>query len=142
MKIQCEIIRDLIPLIEDDVCSEQSKEIVLEHIKNCEECRRIYETSKVQPSLELSTEETIAKKAIGKGLRKIKKKMDSIYFSCYLVGTNMFLTWGQYHGRGISFTNINEILIANSFLKDLKKGDYETAFSHMNIEPLKKRMAG
>lgn len=27
MKIQCEIIRDLIPLIEDDVCSEQSKEI-------------------------------------------------------------------------------------------------------------------
>lgn len=138
MKIHCEIIRDLIPLIEDDVCSEQSKEIVLEHIKNCEECRRIYETSKVQPALELSTEETIVKKAIGKGLHKIKRRWIASILVVILLVPICFLTWGQYHGRGISFTNINEILIANSFLKDLKKGDYETAFSHMNIEPLKK----
>ena len=98
MKIQCEIIRDLIPLIEDDVCSEQSKEIVLEHIKNCEECRRIYETSKVQPSLELSTEETIAKKAIGKGLRKIKRRWIASILVVILLVPICFLTWGQYHG--------------------------------------------
>ena len=88
--------------------------------------------------LELSTEETIVKKAIGKGLRKIKRRWIASILVVILLVPICFLTWGQYHGRGISFTNINEILIANSFLKDLKKGDYETAFSHMNIEPLKK----
>lgn len=137
MKIQCEIIRDLIPLIEDDVCSEQSKETVLEHIKNCEECRRIYETSKVQPVLELSTDETIAKKAIKKGLRKIKRRWIASILVVILLVPICFLTWGQYNGRGISFTNINEIMIANSFLKDLKKGDYEAAFKHINTESLK-----
>lgn len=137
MKIQCEVIRDLIPLIEDDVCSEQSKETVLEHIKNCEECRRIYETSKIQPVLELSAEETIAEKAIGKGLRKIKRRWIASILIIILLIPLSFLTWGQCHGRGISFTNIKEICIANSFLKDLKKGDYEAAFRHMDTESLK-----
>ena len=71
-------------------------------------------------------------------MRKIKRRWIASILVVILLVPICFLTWGQYHGRGISFTNINEILIANSFLKDLKKGDYETAFSHMNIEPLKK----
>lgn len=39
MKISCEIIRDLLPLYHDGVCSEESKELVEEHVAYCEECR-------------------------------------------------------------------------------------------------------
>ena len=38
-EIHCEIIRDLLPLYVDDVCSEKSKDMIEEHLRGCEECR-------------------------------------------------------------------------------------------------------
>lgn len=38
-KIPCEIIRDLLPLYKDDICSEKSRNAIEEHIKECESCR-------------------------------------------------------------------------------------------------------
>lgn len=38
MKLPCETIRDLIPLVQDDVASASSKEFVYEHINSCREC--------------------------------------------------------------------------------------------------------
>ena len=35
-KIPCEIIRDLLPLYQDDICSEKSRNAIEEHIKECE----------------------------------------------------------------------------------------------------------
>ena len=39
--MKCEIIRDLIPLYLDKVCSEDSRKLVEEHLAECSEC--IYE---------------------------------------------------------------------------------------------------
>ncbi|MBO4879687.1 MAG: zf-HC2 domain-containing protein [Clostridia bacterium] len=41
--MNCEIIKDIMPLVIDDCCSEESKKLVREHIAGCEECRKIYE---------------------------------------------------------------------------------------------------
>lgn len=137
--MKCEIIRDLIPLIEGDVCSPQSKEAVLEHIKTCDNCRQLYEHSKIQPVFELSTDETTAQKSIEKGFRKVKRRwVASILLVIFLVPI-CFLALGQFTGRGISFTNINEMIIADAFLRDLKQEDYEAAFLHLDIEPMKER---
>ena len=38
MSISCEIIKDLLPLYLDDVCSNDSKTAVTEHIAACEKC--------------------------------------------------------------------------------------------------------
>ncbi|NLJ59282.1 MAG: zf-HC2 domain-containing protein, partial [Tissierellia bacterium] len=38
-KISCEICLDLIPLVNDDIASEDSKDAVREHIKECKSCR-------------------------------------------------------------------------------------------------------
>ncbi len=38
MKMECEIIRDLLPLYVDDICSEKSREAVEEHLRDCEGC--------------------------------------------------------------------------------------------------------
>lgn len=38
MNKECEIIRDILPLYADDVCSASSREIVDEHLKECSEC--------------------------------------------------------------------------------------------------------
>lgn len=43
MKQSCEIIKDLIPLCSEGICSDESKHDVEEHIKECEKCRILYE---------------------------------------------------------------------------------------------------
>ena len=41
--MKCEIIKDLIPLCSEGLCSEESRIAVEEHIKTCETCRLLYE---------------------------------------------------------------------------------------------------
>ena len=43
MKYLCDVIRDLLPLYVDEVCSEKSSEIVREHLLECDDCRSYYE---------------------------------------------------------------------------------------------------
>lgn len=39
MKVSCEVIRDLLPLYQDGVCSGDSKALIEEHLANCAECQ-------------------------------------------------------------------------------------------------------
>ncbi len=38
--MNCDIVRDLLPLYEDGLCSEESRRAVEEHLKTCEACRK------------------------------------------------------------------------------------------------------
>lgn len=42
-EIKCAVVRDLMPLVADDVASEESKELVNGHVEGCEVCRAYYE---------------------------------------------------------------------------------------------------
>lgn len=42
--IPCEVIRDILPLYHDRICSEQSRRLVEAHLKTCAGCRQILET--------------------------------------------------------------------------------------------------
>lgn len=39
MKLCCEVIKDLLPLYHDDVCSEQTKKLVEKHLETCDGCK-------------------------------------------------------------------------------------------------------
>ena len=41
-KINCNVIQDILPLYIDDVVSDDTKELVEEHLQNCEICQRVY----------------------------------------------------------------------------------------------------
>ena len=45
-KVSCDVVKDLIPLYIDDICSQESKQIVEEHIKECDSCKALYESMK------------------------------------------------------------------------------------------------
>ena len=49
--MKCKIICDLLPMYIDEVCSDETKEVVEEHLKTCSECRREYEQMKAEISL-------------------------------------------------------------------------------------------
>ena len=67
---KCEIIKDLIPLCSDGVCSETSKKLVEEHLEACEDCRKLFDICKSDVSAETVNE----KEAVEKFAKKLKKK--------------------------------------------------------------------
>ncbi len=46
MKNECNIVQDLMPLVIDGVASEESTQMVAEHVKDCEPCAKVYEELK------------------------------------------------------------------------------------------------
>lgn len=46
MKTDCNIIKDLIPLYIDKVCSKKSSDLIEEHLKECNECRQYMDDMK------------------------------------------------------------------------------------------------
>lgn len=70
MKISCEIIKDLLPLYHDDVCSLETKAMVEEHLAECNECKneldimdiRIVSESKESKLLEAESLQKLSKK--------------------------------------------------------------------------------
>lgn len=54
-KVSCEIIKDMLPLYYDDVCSVDSKKMVEEHLVGCHSCRT--ELDRLKADLELPKEE-------------------------------------------------------------------------------------
>ena len=64
--IPCGVIRDLLPLYTEDLCSEESKALVESHLKNCPDCRRLKESMKKTEPLPVDS---------GEGLKKIKREL-------------------------------------------------------------------
>ena len=55
--MDCNVIRDLIPLYVDECCTQESSDLVREHLATCKACQRVYSAMKTpaQISLEINT---------------------------------------------------------------------------------------
>ena len=67
----CEIIRDLLPLYADEICSESSKQLVEEHIAACESCKNELEDYRYNTGVDI--DEIDEKQAIQNFSKKLKK---------------------------------------------------------------------
>ena len=45
-EIECDVIRDLLPLYADEACSEKSRALVYEHLLDCPDCRKMLQMAK------------------------------------------------------------------------------------------------
>lgn len=82
MSKNCDIVKDLLPLYADDVCSEESRKLVAEHIAICGECKA--ELEKMGKNITISAENDI------KVMKRIKKririeKIVAVAFSAIMV---------------------------------------------------------
>ncbi|MED4462441.1 zf-HC2 domain-containing protein [Metabacillus fastidiosus] len=69
--IKCTIIQDVLPLYIDEVVSQDTKEMVEEHLQHCEECQKEYEIMKQELYIPAENKASIFKK-INKKWRKKK----------------------------------------------------------------------
>ena len=86
MRIDCDIIKDLLPLYVEGLASEKSRTAIEEHLKECEECGRIYQEMR-EPKLQVQYGREPAEsfqKYVKKGKRKVGIKTAVITASIIL----------------------------------------------------------
>lgn len=137
MKLSCEIVEDLLPLYEDNVCSAQSGQAVEAHLRECEKCRKLAEETRNIPALDIQPEAPRAKKAAARSFRKIRFRWGLSLLLVILLVPVCILSWNQYRGRGVYFTNLHELHIANAFMHQLQEGKYEAAFQYLDLESIR-----
>ncbi len=87
MKNDCNVVRDLMPLVIDGVASDESRELVTEHVSGCEPCAQVYaDYQKNLPEEDAQME----KKEFEQVARKIKRRQMSRKSIVILV--SIFLT--------------------------------------------------
>lgn len=73
MSYPCGIIKDLLPLYIDDVCNDESRQAVENHLAECEECRKYYEAMKATDGY--VEKENLADKNMVNSLKTVKNKI-------------------------------------------------------------------
>ncbi len=116
--MNCNIIKDLIPLYIDDCCSEESHAEVKHHIENCDECRKVFE----------SMTDTVDEEA-NYEIKKCTKINDwkasviqSVLFlmSFLLITAGVYVEAGtNYHDLGNGLAAFNAVVPATGFLLSL-----------------------
>ena len=96
-RLDCEIIKDLLPLYSDNVCSEKSVKIVEEHLKECSECSDELRKIKECPIVpEIDEDMKKAVKNAGKRIKKGKKKTVIETVALVLILVLLFGVIGMY----------------------------------------------
>ncbi len=93
MKCPCEIIKDLLPLYIDDVCSEKSKIAIQNHLPECEECYKFFEAMKSGESYEEAINDNLEDIKMADSLKKLKSKINrkhKIIIACSIIAIMLF----------------------------------------------------
>lgn len=139
MKISCRVIDDILPLYVDECCSEETKQLVDEHLQECEDCTE--KLAKFKKPLFLSQDpsqnEKIYVKHVKKAFGKLRRRLVApvIIILMLLIP----LTWlgiNEAQGDGVSYSSMKHVLKGYALLRALKNENYEKAFSYLNLRGL------
>lgn len=72
MSDKCDIVKDLLPLYMEDICSSSSKDLIEDHLTKCNACNQIYQHMKQEISLP-DEEIKLDQLTVKKPFKKIKK---------------------------------------------------------------------
>lgn len=123
MKWNCELIQDLLPMYEEDLCSPASRQAVREHLCECERCRSLTAPLPIDEPKDIPG----ADRAVKKSMKKVRRRWLASLLAAVLVVPMLLLSFNQYRGEGLSFSNADDIFTAWRFLHALETQDWEKA---------------
>jgi predicted anti-sigma-YlaC factor YlaD len=101
-KISCNIVRDVLPLYLDDVVSDETKEMVEEHLKSCEACKKEAAIMKQDVILPINKNTQLAEAKVLKNLKvKIRRRkigvgiISAILAVAVIASLLLFLTFSK-----------------------------------------------
>lgn len=96
--MNCEIIRDLLPLYVDQVCSSETAHEVKKHLRECPSCREIYEDMKKDvPKQTLPVKKIPAEKQV---YLRIRRQLGNMLLCAILFIAFVFLIFGMMNEIG------------------------------------------
>ena len=119
MKIDCEVIRDLLPLYADDACSDKSRMMVDEHLEECSACREQLERiRKTEIDDSLRDEKTSVIRYGETRFRRRSAAVGSAMSGLFMIPILVYLIVNIYTGSslGIFFIVLSAILVAASVI--------------------------
>lgn len=135
--MKCDIIKDLIPLSSEGLCSEESEKEITEHIKTCENCRLLYENSseKTEDIIIPSEKETFKK--VNRKFKKLTLKSGIIAVLLIAVlAVLCWLTYGQITKGGTlkSFETIFQSFEVRKIANYIAEGDFDSYVDSISVE--------
>ena len=123
MKLDCELIQDLLPLYAEGLCSPASRRAVEEHLSECEHCRRLTAPLPIEEPEDTPN----ADRAVKKGIKRVRRRWLSSLIAAVLVVPLLLLSFNQHRGYGLCFTNFDDVATAWQFLHALETENWEKA---------------
>ena len=137
-KISCGIIEDLIPLYKENLCSDESRALVEEHIAECESCRALAESIEPPKVAELSdADEQKPFKKVNSKLKRSRLKVIILSVLLAVIALPLaFLTAGQmFRWNGwISFETIIQNFEAQRIADAFANGDIDLFADYLAYE--------
>lgn len=96
--VSCKTIEDLIPLIEDGVASDESVELVKNHIKTCQSCKEQFSSGEATTLKETSIDDEKIIRSIKRSVLNIQRL--SLVFGV-IIGVGLTYTVGMFYNIAI-----------------------------------------
>ena len=107
MKTDCEVIRDLLPLYADDICSDKSRSMIEEHLSECPECSGMLEklrANEIEEGLKEEKDNVIAYQA--KRFRRRSTTVGSVISALFMVPILVCLIVNITTGHGLDWFHV------------------------------------
>lgn len=132
-KLNCEIIRDLMPLCSEGLCSEESRKLVESHISTCEDCRKLYAPLPAQEAPETAVpSETKAMQKLSRRLKFGKLWITLLVLLVLGVGlltTGQIVKVGSLQSFETLFRNIEVYPVASA----VARGDFDRYAEYLSM---------
>ncbi len=119
MKIECEVIRDLLPLYADDACSESSRSLVEEHLKECTACREwLQHIKQTEIDDSLQNEKALVIRDGARRFRQRSAAVGSAVSGLFMIPILAYLVLNIYtrSALGLFFIVLASLLVAASLI--------------------------
>lgn len=129
MRYPCGIIKDLLPLYIDDVCNEESRQAVINHLAECDACRKCHEAMKATEGY--VDKENLEDMEMANSLKNVKNKINKKVTKVVLCAVMVALVCiGGYH------------LLFNAAIKEVPIADVSFTANVYSAEELMEKMEG
>ena len=116
--MNCNIVKDLIPLYIDGCCSEESGRIIEEHIKECDNCKKLIENMKAPDDIVLISEQPKSFSKLNDWKASVLQSV-LLFVSFALITIGVALEARTPSGIGNGFWALNLVIPSTGFMLSL-----------------------
>ena len=141
MKYPCSLIKDLLPLYHDGVCSEESNKIIENHLSECSSCKDYYnflcETDEIFPApqnAELEMKKAASFRSIKRKLRKKQILVVVLAFAIFAAASFSIVGFLKKSEQVISYENNISVSMADDSLIGRLQGNQANYIKIKQVE--------